>query len=427
MKYLLFILVIFICVGGVLAETCIIRSDGDFYANEPDMTKTDCLRLLKCDLYADQFIEGVTKIYARYGNSNIGQPINCFVDDCHVKINGERVYSESIPDMGKCNTELNKGVDQNCNNYQKYFSSDENNVEIYFGKTLLVEHACESWNQECVFKIGMKLIGESPQTSPENCINEFVDENYCKQYEENFKPNFENELKISLNGEVVFSETCLFDKDNCFLYSGGMIVKKKSATSEADCMEQIQFGNRDCALHADVLFTGKNTIKHSYGYITGPPFTKTCNIGKDTKKHALQMVKNGTFPNHLRNYDIFEAIENDEIQIMSATDKIFILDEEKFFSRGEFNKLNTALDDTNEDKQVKGEDCSACEYGGKCISQGVRTKGMYCDIDNSMKTQREGEDFCENNFECKTNFCLESKCVKQGFFKKILSFFNRLF
>lgn len=67
------------------------------------------------------------------------------------------------------------------------------------------------------------------------------------------------------------------------------------------------------------------------------------------------------------------------------------------------------------------EDCTPCPYECKndmCISQpqkectliGSRQSGKYCSSEFKLIVQKANDWACENNFECKTNLCLENKC-----------------
>jgi Kazal-type serine protease inhibitor domain. len=70
---------------------------------------------------------------------------------------------------------------------------------------------------------------------------------------------------------------------------------------------------------------------------------------------------------------------------------------------------------------------SGCMHEEVCLPIGTRTGNSYCDITLKLETQKESEISCNNNFECGSNLCVDSNCVQQGFFNKIMSFFRKLF
>jgi len=67
------------------------------------------------------------------------------------------------------------------------------------------------------------------------------------------------------------------------------------------------------------------------------------------------------------------------------------------------------------------------DRNNNCLPISTRTSIQYCDINKKLKNQLPGNNLCNNNYECKTNFCLEGKCTEQGFFIKIVSWFKKLF
>ena len=60
--------------------------------------------------------------------------------------------------------------------------------------------------------------------------------------------------------------------------------------------------------------------------------------------------------------------------------------------------------------------CQGCSVGEKCYLQGIRFPNergdsLYCDIDDDAKLQKDIDESCMNNFECKSNTCSNNKCV----------------
>ncbi len=81
------------------------------------------------------------------------------------------------------------------------------------------------------------------------------------------------------------------------------------------------------------------------------------------------------------------------------------------------------VDNTSEPSQ----DCNGCLVDGKCYGIGHREAGEYCNNMQEKVAQAEAGSVCENSFECKSNLCIDSECISEGFFKKIMNWFKRLF
>ena len=71
--------------------------------------------------------------------------------------------------------------------------------------------------------------------------------------------------------------------------------------------------------------------------------------------------------------------------------------------------------------------CQGCELDNKCYPLGYRKSGEYCSDDLVFVEQSNKESACENNFECGSNLCVDSQCIEEGFFRKIMNWFKRLF
>ena len=69
----------------------------------------------------------------------------------------------------------------------------------------------------------------------------------------------------------------------------------------------------------------------------------------------------------------------------------------------------------------------SCPLEGKCYPFGYRKSEEYCSDMGKFAEQFKGNDKCDNNFECKSNVCINSKCMSQNFIDKIISWLNRLF
>jgi hypothetical protein len=72
--------------------------------------------------------------------------------------------------------------------------------------------------------------------------------------------------------------------------------------------------------------------------------------------------------------------------------------------------------------------CSGCELEDKCYPFGYRKAGNYCSDENDVFIGQLGDnENCENNFECKTNLCIDGNCVSSGLWNKFLRWFKNIF
>jgi len=69
----------------------------------------------------------------------------------------------------------------------------------------------------------------------------------------------------------------------------------------------------------------------------------------------------------------------------------------------------------------------SCPLDGKCYQFGYRKGGQFCSDNGGFTEQLKGESTCDNNFECSSNLCIDSQCVSQGLFQKIIDWFGKLF
>lgn len=64
---------------------------------------------------------------------------------------------------------------------------------------------------------------------------------------------------------------------------------------------------------------------------------------------------------------------------------------------------------------------------GKCIPIGVRSSGKFCSLNGDFQDYKKTDSVCENNFECDSNLCLDSKCISGSFLQKISNWFKKMF
>ena len=69
----------------------------------------------------------------------------------------------------------------------------------------------------------------------------------------------------------------------------------------------------------------------------------------------------------------------------------------------------------------------SCPLDEKCYPFGYRKADKFCSDTGSFVEQLKSENSCDNNFECSSNLCIDSKCVSEGFLQKVMSWFKNLF
>ena len=75
--------------------------------------------------------------------------------------------------------------------------------------------------------------------------------------------------------------------------------------------------------------------------------------------------------------------------------------------------------------------CSGCKRNGDCLPFGTRLveDGVpkYCSITKEFELQKGADEACQNNYECSTNICVDSKCISSGLITRILNWFKSFF
>jgi hypothetical protein len=80
-----------------------------------------------------------------------------------------------------------------------------------------------------------------------------------------------------------------------------------------------------------------------------------------------------------------------------------------------------------EGEVVSEGNCPGCIFDERCYTIGYRKSGEYCNASLEFISQLEGEEICENNFECDSNVCVSGECIDDGLMRKILNWFKGLF
>ena len=72
-------------------------------------------------------------------------------------------------------------------------------------------------------------------------------------------------------------------------------------------------------------------------------------------------------------------------------------------------------------------ECSGCLLGTRCLPYGTRTGGNYCDINGHLVSQLPSNSYCNNNYECSSNLCLNDQCVSRSIIQALFEWLARLF
>jgi len=81
-----------------------------------------------------------------------------------------------------------------------------------------------------------------------------------------------------------------------------------------------------------------------------------------------------------------------------------------------------------EEIEESGEKCKfGCLLDENCYPIGFRQNGKFCSSEKTFLEYKKSGEICENNFECKTNLCIDGECLSSSIWQKILNFFKNLF
>ena len=65
--------------------------------------------------------------------------------------------------------------------------------------------------------------------------------------------------------------------------------------------------------------------------------------------------------------------------------------------------------------------CLGCSHGNKCVPISFRTADSYCpETGGTLQNQLDEGSDCKNNFECKSNICVDGKCLNSEKYRKDL-------
>jgi hypothetical protein len=72
--------------------------------------------------------------------------------------------------------------------------------------------------------------------------------------------------------------------------------------------------------------------------------------------------------------------------------------------------------------------CEGCyDSNDNCVPIGTRDKDTFCEATQEMLNQKQEDSACNNNYECKSNVCVNDKCISPSLIQKIIDWFKNLF
>ncbi|GEM_PF-3843402 len=195
--------------------------------------------------------------------------------------------------------------------------------------------------------------------------------------------------KCGLNS-ISRSEKCLFHEDS----------KKNEVANPAS----FRFTSWECTNGVKEKQGGKTSCKTIERWQTiASNFCKEHGCNEDKSKcEAINLAMNEECKS--------ESSNNDEGNSNDGTDN---------------NNFDEPNKKEEQDKEFSCKD--GCFSNDKCYPLGFRDENTYCSDQGSFKGQQEADLKCNNNFECKSNLCINSQCVSSDVWQKLLNWFKRLF
>jgi hypothetical protein len=87
----------------------------------------------------------------------------------------------------------------------------------------------------------------------------------------------------------------------------------------------------------------------------------------------------------------------------------------------------TESSESSEPETTGTQTCNGCLTDDNCYTFGYRKSGKYCNESKIFLEYKISGETCENNFECKSNLCVDDECISGGMFRRILNWFRRVF
>lgn len=68
-----------------------------------------------------------------------------------------------------------------------------------------------------------------------------------------------------------------------------------------------------------------------------------------------------------------------------------------------------------------------CNFNGTCVPIGTRTEYHFCNTYHALESLKPKKEYCDDNYECLSNYCIKNKCKSDNFIASIIKWFRGLF
>ena len=309
----------------------------------------------------------------------------------------------------------------------EYYCSD-NAIK---SETIECENACEDGAcrgevEECVIEEG-------------EGICEFMGETYSIKHT---GCNEDVSLEISYDGKTVYSEGRKQGGINSLLLDNGVLIKVDSSPC-ATYLAHLSFQEYRVpqviasyglyeVYHGDKInFANVDAEIYEISWaLSGDTAPKVKIIANNAQSFSLKQDEERVFT--------YGAVSNPitanlGIRVLSfgldqgsptrtrATIELFPVETEEVLNPVESEEL------IDVDEETLNFFCNGCKSDNKCYPFGYRKNKQFCSDGGNFLDEFGGGNSCENNFECKSNVCVNDECISRGLLQRILDWFRRLF
>jgi len=367
------------CVDGACIN--VENTDNDTGNSEGETTNNKCIDSDGKDYYNKGYVKTVNNII-KQDICDINNVIERYCEDNEIKNESYNCPSECY--NGAC---ILRGVDE---------IDDE----------IISEYDC-NFGEECIVNSGDTVdvggINVSAIVS-DRALNIWVNNSIIFDLLKGEIKKLDNGMTFLLKEKKLMSEnvslgsaTFILDKET-IPEDDSVIITKESASCEFD---------EDCIIKDGKVFSiGKVNLSIKVIELTSRGITNNYNNYIDFFIDEVKINKKG-----IKKGSQEQIINTDLGDISIKVKEIFIS-----------NKGNAALFEISKIGELIEEDignCDGCIINNKCYSKNKRVGDEYCAENEEFLLQQKLGVVCDNNFECSSNACIDSKCVDLSFWQKI--------